>query len=290
MNRGVIMLCPNPERDIDYAMTKKAAKMLKDKGRIALICPVFDDSKLNISLDKDVDAVSAEEALSCAEMIITFGGDGTFLRAARSAAHRNIPILGVNLGGVGFITELDDVTSECVDKLLEGNYKLNRRMMLDVEVTSENGDVIKKDFSINDIVIRGDNKVIELSVFGDGQKISNFSGDGTIVATPTGSTAYSLAAGGPLVEPSAEAIIVTPICAHSLDAKSIVLASDRCVTVEIGYKKRNPAFISVDGGEHIGIQCGDVVRINKSEMFLTLISLSTWSFYQKVNEKLSDSF
>ena len=129
---------------------------------------------------------------------------------------------------------------------------------------------------------------MELSVFGDGQLISHLSGDGTVIASPTGSTAYSMSAGGPIVEPSAENIVITPICAHALVAKSFVLAPDRRVTVEIGRKKENPVFLSVDGGDSIALLPGDRVHIRKSAMATRLAHLANRSFYKKVSEKLGE--
>jgi NAD+ kinase len=159
-------------------------------------------------------------------------------------------------------------------------------MMLDVEVI-RNHETVNQNYALNDAVIKGDNKVIDLTLYGDNQQIMNIIGDGTIIATPTGSTAYSMAAGGPLVEHTAQNIIITPICAHALETRSIVLASDRCVTAIIGYKKHNPAYISIDGGEHFNILSRDIINIKKSEMVTKFVRITDRSFYQKVNEKLS---
>jgi len=159
--------------------------------------------------------------------------------------------------------------------------------MINVEV-ERNGETICRDFALNDIVVRGDNKVIDMTIFGDNQKITHFSGDGAVIATPTGSTAYSMSAGGPIVDPAAKNIIITPICAHILDARSFVLELGRIVTVEIGHKKSNPSYISVDGGNHINILSGDIVRVFKSERSTQLVRFSDKSFYRKVSEKLGE--
>jgi NAD+ kinase len=160
-------------------------------------------------------------------------------------------------------------------------------MMLDVEVFRD-GESICNDFALNDIVVKGDNKVIDLTLYGDQQRISRFSGDGAVIATPTGSTAYSMAAGGPIVEPSARNIIVTPICAHVLEAKSFVLVSNRLVSVKIGYKKQNPAYMSVDGGNHVRIQSGDILNVRESKKSTLFVRLSKRNFYTKVSEKLGE--
>ena len=282
-----IILCPNTERDVSFKVTFSVGEKLNKLGRQFLICPLFGENPDFNLMPKGVKTFELENSLQSAELIITFGGDGTILRAARIAAKANVPILGVNLGGKGFMTELEGSELHNLDAVFAGQYNIERRMMLDVEV-SRNGKIYFSDFSLNDAVIRGDNKVIDIALFGDGQKISYFFGDGAIISTPTGSTAYSMAAGGPIVEPTAHNIIVTPICAHILEAKSVVLTSDRRVSVEIGVRKNNPAYLSVDGGKHLEIQSGDIISASKSKMYTNLVCLSKGSFYQKVNEKLGE--
>jgi len=289
-NDRKIILLPNVQRDIGFETTQRVGEMLKKRGKLVVFCPVFDNDSVACIPPPNLKMVEIDDELSSAEMIITFGGDGTILRAARAAADLGVPILGVNLGGKGFIAELeaeDMKYMEYIDKAITEGFKIENRMMLDVEVVRD-GETICRDFALNDAVIKGENKVIDLMLFGDGQRISHFSGDGAIIATPTGSTAYSMAAGGPIVEPAAHNIIVTPICAHTLEAKSFVLVSDRRVSVEIGHRKRNPAYMSVDGGEQISIQSGDIVNVSKSEKHARLIRLSSMSFYKKVSEKLGE--
>ena len=280
---GKIVLCPNADRDIGYSVTQKVAEILVNQNKEVVICPVFVKNPLSTSGTEKYKISQLEDELNSAEMIITFGGDGTILRAARTAAKLEVPILGVNLGGKGFMTEIEDI--EDINEVLSQNYRIERRMMLDIEVKRD-GKIIHRDFSLNDVVIKGDKKVINLTLFGDEQKISNFSGDGAVIATPTGSTAYSMSAGGPIVEPSAHNIIVTPVCAHVLAAKSFVLVPDRHVSVEIGVGKRNPAYMLVDGCEHVNLLSGDIIDVTKSDMYTLLVCLSKGSFYQKVNEKL----
>ena len=282
-----IILYPNPDRDIGYNMMRRVGDMLKNCSKQIVFCPVFDDDESAKIPPPGFEAAELADMLPSAEMIITFGGDGTILRAARAAAGLDVPILGINLGGKGFIAELEIDDIVLIDSVATGEYEIEDRMMLDVEVF-RGGESVCRDYALNDVVIRGDNKVIDLTLFGDGHRISHFSGDGTVIASPTGSTAYSMSAGGPIVEPAAHNIIVTPICAHVLETKSYVLVSDRHVSIEIGYKKRNPAYMSVDGGDHIGIQSGDVVDVYKSEKITRLVRLSNRSFYKKVSEKLGE--
>ena len=280
-----IILYPNAERDIGLKMAFQVAEMLKKQGRRIVFCPMFDDCiKIGKTAFETKDLIAE---LSGAEMIITFGGDGTILRAARAAAHTGVPILGINLGGKGFLAELEKKDLQLINNIAEGNYKIESRMMLDV-IINRNEETIYREFALNDVVIRGDNKVVDLTVYGDGKKISQFSGDGAVIATPTGSTAYSMSAGGPIVEDAADNIIVTPICAHELMAKPLVLISDRRVCVELGKKKHNPAHISVDGGDNHALASGDVISVFKSKKSTRLVRLSNRSFYKKVSEKLGE--
>ena len=290
MNEKII-LCPNADRDLDFKMTRTVGEILEKRGKRVVLCPMPDRRALYFAVlsvpELGFEVAALEQELPSAEMVITFGGDGTILRAARAASDFGIPVLGISMGGKGFIAELEVDDIDLIDIVATGGYKLEDRMMLDVEVLREN-ETVYQDFALNDVVVRGNSKVIDLTLLGDGQKISYFTGDGVVVATPTGSTAYSMAAGGPIVEPSAQNIIVTPICAHVLETKSFVLVSDRRVSVEIGSKKRNPAFLSVDGNEQVRIQSGDTVNIKKSERLTRLVRLSNRSFYRKVSEKLGE--
>ena len=282
-----IILCPNAERDAGFEMAQQVGEMLKKHDRLTAFCPVFDYSLTPRTPPAGYEPAELEDEIPDAEMVIAIGGDGTILRAARAAAEHGVPILGINLGGKGFLAELEADDLSMLDSAVLGQYRLESRMMLDVEVLRD-GKTVFADFALNDVVIKGDNKVIDLMLYGDGQLITHFSGDGTVIATPTGSTAYSMAAGGPIVEEAAHNIIVTPICAHVLEAKSIVLISERRVSVELGQRKRNPAYMSVDGGEHTAIQNGDLVNVFKSGRYTRLVRLSNKSFYKKVSDKLGD--
>ena len=281
-----IVLSPNAGRDLGFEMTRKVDGMLRKLGRQTVVCPMFDDDYF-IDVPGDLETAALEDEISSAEMIISLGGDGTILRAARAAAEHGIPVLGVNMGGKGFMADLEVEDIGLIDKAASGEYKLGRRMMLDIEVI-RNGKIICGDCALNDVIIKGANKVIELTLHGDGQKIFHFSGDGAVIATPTGSTAYSMSAGGPIVEPSAHNIIVTPVCAHVLEAKSFVLVDERCVSVEIGHRRHNTAYMSVDGCDYVPIYVGDTVNVRKSEKYTHFVQISNRSFYKKVSEKLGE--
>jgi len=281
-----IILFPNAESDIDFSMTLKVANMLQSLGREVILCPaIFDDETL-ATPKTGLQESTLENELKNAEMIITFGGDGTILRAARTAAECDVPVLGINMGGKGFMAELEPSEIGKLKSVATNDYNIESRMMIDVLIHRKEK-VIYSDFALNDIVIRGDNKVIEMGIFADKHKITHFHGDGTVIATPTGSTAYSLSAGGPIVEPTAKNIIITPICAHVLEAKSFVLVASRVVTTEIDGKKTIPAYVSVDGGKHISVQKGDIIEVRNSTKKTKLIRFDDTSFYHKISTKLA---
>jgi len=287
MSRRKVILYPNVESDGDFSMTCKVAKILADSGWQAVLCPAFIEKTEKISPPPGFEILKLEDELSTAKMIITLGGDGTILRAARAAADVGVPILGINLGGKGFMAELEAGETQLLQSLAKSEYKTEMRIMIDVEI-KRRGETIFSDFALNDVVVKGNNKVIDLTIYGDNQKITHFHGDGVVIATPTGSTAYSMSAGGPIVDPAAKNIIITPLCAHVLEARSFVLVLGRVVTVEIGFKKNNPAYISADGGDLIAIQSGDIVKVCKSARNTQLVRLSDKSFYRKVSEKLGE--
>lgn len=279
-----IVLCPNPSRDIGFEYTGEVKRRLEEKGVSVSVCSVFysgsDGSKKDVP-DMDV-------AIEGADLIICFGGDGTILHLAHAAARRDIPILAVNMGNKGFIAELEvGDTDKLVDIVMSEKYEIDSRMMLDVNII-RNGETILSDYALNDAVIVGIARIINLTVYGDGDKISEFAGDGIIVSTPTGSTAYSMAAGGPIVEPSAENIVVTPICAHALRAKAFVLSPNRNVSVRLSKLQCKQAYLSIDGGR-FRLRDGDEVRVSKSQHVTKIIKASGQSFYDVLNDKLGKS-
>jgi NAD+ kinase len=270
-----VVLCPNITRDIDLKVTNSVARMLQDNGIDYEICTLS-----NIDVIKNTSKT--------ADALITFGGDGTILHAARAVSELSVPLLGVNLGHKGFIAELEPGDIDLINKLIKGEYTIEKRMMIGISIVRK-GKTIHTDRALNDIVIGGMARIIGITVYGDSRKISSFSGDGIVVATPTGSTAYSMAAGGPIVEPEAENIIVTPICPHVLGAKPYVLASNRQVEVELGNVEGKVAYASIDGEKPIHLRSGDKILVTKSQIVTELIKLNDRSFYEKVSKKLGDS-
>ena len=279
------LLCPGVSRDKGLRLTKKAESFIKALGGTAVVCPMADGN--DIPLPAGLVYSSVEKEAEDAFMAIAFGGDGTILRTARAVGGYAVPILAVNMGNIGFMAELDPEDLHRIKDIFNGSYRINRRIMIDAKLYRD-GELIYSDFALNDVVIKGVTKVIDLEVSGDGQPIYHFSGDGAVIATPTGSTAYSMSAGGPIVEPDADNIIITPICAHALLARSFVLSPERKVSILVGSERTNAAYMSVDGREAIDVSPGDIVNVCVSDRVTKLVQLSNKSFYRKVYEKLGE--
>ena len=280
-----VILTPNPYRDRNFQTVRGALQILKDAGIRAVLCLPFDVDK-NYELPKDLHFSRLERELPNAEAVICFGGDGTILHTAKAATKRGIPILGVNIGTMGFMAELESGEMQKLAQLATGNYTVESRMMLDVTVHRDR-DIIFHDICLNDVVvIKGAvARIVHLAVDCDGVRAMTFGGDGVIVATPSGSTAYSLSAGGPIVEPDAHNIIVTPICAHDMVSRCIVASDRRVITVSMAQNARRNAYLSVDGGKATRLNMGDVATIRKSKYETKLLRLNDRSFYDVVNSK-----
>ncbi|MBD5119450.1 MAG: NAD(+)/NADH kinase [Clostridiales bacterium] len=283
-----IVLSPNPYRDRGLRSAQSAQRILENAGAQTAICLPFDlDQGSKLEIPSGVALGQLEEELEDADVLVCFGGDGTILHAAHEANARGIPILGVNLGSIGFMAELEHGELSLLARLAGGKFGIERRMMLDICVRRE-GRCVFSEQALNDAVLTKGAvaRVLDLEVTGDRVVISSFSGDGLVVATPTGSTAYSMAAGGPIVEPTAENIIIAPICAHSLHAKPFVLGANRTVGARLAPGGKKTAYLSVDGGRAFRVQPGDWVECRRSRQTTQLVKLTGRSFYERINQKL----
>ena len=280
-----VILTPNPYRDKDFRTVRAAMSILKDAGIEAKVCLPFDVDK-SFELPKDIRFHRLDREIGNAEMVICFGGDGTILHMAKAATKRDIPILGVNIGTMGFMAELESSELDQLALIAEGKYKLDHRMMLDVTIQRDR-DIIYHDICLNDVVITKGAvaRIVHLQVKCDGVCALESGGDGVIIATPTGSTAYNFSAGGPIVEPDAKNIIITPICAHEMGSRCIVASDRRTVTVEMIHNARRNAYLSADGGRAVRLNMGDVATIRKSNLETKLVRLKDRSFYDVVSAK-----
>ena len=222
-------------------------------------------------------------------LALAMGGDGTMLSTARLAAPQGIPILGCNLGGFGFLTELaESDLMAALPQVLAGNYRVRDRMMLQADVLHD-GERQRGFLGLNDIVITraATSRLLRLEIMVGAEEIGVFSADGVIVSTPTGSTAYSLSAGGPVVSPEVEALVVTPICAHTLSARPMVLPSNEQVSVLATTRQRGQqVLVMTDGQEACALENGDVVRVRKAPVAAHIVQVSGPSFLVKVRTKL----
>mgnify|MGYP001088295088 FL=1 len=283
-----IVLSSNPYRDKGMRVALEARRILEHAGAQTVLCLPFQPKKGDrLDLPRQVALSMMDKELPTADLLICFGGDGTILHAARDATLHNVPILGVNTGSVGFMAELERSELPLLAPLAHGMYTIEERMMLDVKVLR--GDkLISQDTALNDAVISKGSmaRVAEMEVLADRVKVTSITGDGVIVATPTGSTAYSMSAGGPIVEPTSRSIIVTPVCAHQLAVRAMVLAPERVVTVQLPRGNRKYLYLSVDGGKAVRLTGGDRVDVCQSKRSTQLVRLADRSFYQVVNQKL----
>ena len=272
--RDLILIATNPFRDIDLQSSKQIYQMLQAEGHRCCICPVFSDTIDEFELsDYRVEALSNVAAQ--AKLAVVLGGDGTILYVADILRKQGVPIAGVNLGGKGFLTAMEADETERLKRIAAGDFDVSRRMMLEVTL-------------IRDGVVHGAQaECIGILAKCNDTPITHYSGDGIIVATPTGSTAYAMSAGGPIVEPDNENIIVTPICPHTMTAKTFVLLPSRVVTIEPERIHDRPAILSADGNQGILLSSGDKIVVKRSERSVLLAETGAKSFFDRAFEKLS---
>lgn len=280
-----VVMTPNPYRDRNFKYANLAERILSEAGLETRICLAFDVDK-NFELPSDVVLHDLSHELKDADLLICFGGDGTILHASKAATYAGVPILGVNIGTMGFMAELESGELQELRRLANDDFMIEERMMLHVRAEHE-GQILLDEDALNDAVITKGAvaRIVQTAVCCDGVEIMSFGGDGVIVSTPTGSTAYSMSAGGPIVEPTAQNIIITPICAHDMRSKTVVTSAQRRITVEIGRIGRKSAFLSVDGGRAIRLGTGDRVTVTRSRYITKLVRLSQRSFFEVVKNK-----
>ena len=280
-----VILCPNPYRDKELRVAKEAKAILDEVHCPNVVCIPFRGSEEPEGYGLEIRPLQQE--LRGADMMISFGGDGTILHLAKTAAHKDIPVLGINLGSLGFMAELEQKELHKLRQLVDRNYLVESRMMLDVCVRRE-GRVIYSSLALNEALIARGNvsRVIRLHIFTESGKLVDVAGDGVVVASPTGSTAYSLSAGGPVVEPTARNFVVSPICAHSVHANSYVLSPERTITVQTEATGYKPVVLSVDGGRAFSLRHGDSVEITRSRFDTELVRLENRSFCDVLQRKM----
>lgn len=280
----MIAICPNPYRDADLDYSRRALEMLSGEGFECAICPVFAEEGEDI-LPRDVSYRSVKDLGDDCTLLIVIGGDGTILSVVRTLRGRSIPVLGVNLGTKGFMTALEAEDFNEILSAAKGRYRLSERMMIDVAI-ERGGEVIYTDLALNDAVIHGYGECINITAYCNDDKMTAYSGDDVIVSTPTGSTGYSMSAGGPIVEPEAEAFILTPICAHSISAKPFVIGSQKTISITTEKLHTRRAYLSVDGNSVMDLSSGDRMIVRRSEHRTLMVRIHDKTFFETAYEKL----
>lgn len=270
------LIVTNDGKDIDHSITNEVRALLESAGKICILCEKDEQKKIL----KD----SVPEEVDCA---IVIGGDGSLIEVARLLWKRKVPILGINMGTLGYLTEVEvNHIDEAIAQMLRGDYEFEERMMLQGVFEDGNSAV-----SLNDIVVsrKGALRVIHFQLYVNGELLNSYEADGVIISTPTGSTAYNLSAGGPIVEPTASLIVITPICSHALNTSSIVLSSDDEIVIEIGMGRNGSeeeVYVTFDGADTVALKTGDRVMVQKSDASTTIMKLSKVSFLETLRRKM----
>ena len=284
MNRFFIIT--NMKKDPDRRFTNMLKGFLELNGKKCIeILPEEYKGKKRLSIDMNPKT----------DCLLVIGGDGSVLRAAHLVLGTGVPILGINLGTLGYLAEVEKNNwQEMIGLLLKGNYEIEPRMMLEGRMVERNGVTVNEDgilHGLNEAVVRSSAlRVINFNVYVDGHLLNNLDADGIIISTATGSTAYNMSAGGPLVEPKAQLLLLTPICAHTLNTRSVVLSAEDSIVIEMAKNTRNEKILAeaaFDGGSSFSLGYGDRIEIKRSEEVTNLVKLSTKSFLSTLHKKMS---
>jgi len=278
---GIIV---NGRKDPEFKYFKKLCSILREND----FCPVVSCEHKALFADTDYIKTTLEEMFSVSSLVITLGGDGTLLNIANLAVKYDVPILGINLGTLGYLAQLDKTELERVPQILNSDFDIQKRMMLSAKVFRNNKCVYHFN-ALNDAVITRSAvlKPVYIDLIGDSGVIADYFCDGLIFSIPTGSSAYSLSVGGPVMDPTMEAILVSAISPHSLSGHSLVFDSGKALGCRVRTPKAINALISVDGRHVFYIQQDDRIEIKKSDKYLKLVKLSDTDFYTVLKRKFS---
>lgn len=266
----------NKLKDQDYKITNEIKRYIESRGKTCFISEK--DGEGHILPD------TVPEDAQCG---LVLGGDGTFIRAVRDLGEKDIPLLGINLGTLGYLTEVELADFRpALERLFDGTPDIEERMMLEGIFRNS-----RKDIAVNDIVLAREGKVriVSFRVYVNGMLLNTYHADGIIISTPTGSTGYNLSAGGPIVEPTARMIVVTPICSHALNTSSVVLSADDVIEVEVcegRYGRQEQVSLCFDGSEQTTLVTGERVCIRRSEQTAKLVKVSQESFMKTMRKKM----
>lgn len=279
-----VAVIPNIKKDSSLCLTKNIVEILASAGAEVFVSKEFEQFDIPASF------VSQSDIFKHADFVVTVGGDGTILGIAEEVSEINVPVIGVNLGKLGFMTELEPDEISLLTNILNENYSVEKRMMLDVSVIRR-GETIGTRRVLNDVVVgKGSlSKISELELCCDGFEVSHFNADGLIVSTPTGSTAYSLSAGGAIIDTSIDCMLLTPVCPHSFNnSRSIVFSSKSVLQIKDVQNGESNTYLTADGRINEQLEFSDVVEIRASEKTINLIKLKNEKFYSRVYQKIAE--
>ena len=275
----LIAVVPNQSKSDNDTLVRNVSQRLAQLGaNVRIVC-----AENNLPTTAQL-----TEALTGCDMAIAVGGDGTIVHVAKAAAAVECPVLGINGGHLGFLAGLEADELDALPALLSGEYTVDQRTLVQVTVHTEEGDITR--FAMNEAVISrgGLSRLVDVTVLADGAEVLSCRGDGVIIATPTGSTAYSLSAGGPVVDPSVDCVLLTPVCPHSLDSRPRIWPANVTLTAEATAADGALSYVTVDGEETIPLHPHNTVTIRRAEVAVRLVQLRRNSFYERLRRKLSD--
>jgi NAD+ kinase len=279
-----IGLVVNPTKTGAFPLIERVVEWLEEKGIGVLL-----DSTVQGAIDAGVEFSPVSEMPGRVDLMVAFGGDGTMLSVAQQMKEEQTPLMGVKVGGLGFLTGVtEDEVFTTLEEALAGRHRIERRMMLGCKVAHADGSSHPETVALNDVVIQRDSleRMLTIDTYVDGEFLASYACDGLIISTPTGSTAHSLSAGGPIVHPLAEAILVTPICPHMLTNRPLVLSSSQELRVVV-VSEGAAAGIMIDGQIAIKIQPGDEIFVRKSPNAILLAASSDKSYFEVLRTKLN---
>lgn len=281
-NIKTIGLVLNTEKDNSLKVSKEMIDLIKEKNVDYLL-----EKQGAKELDLNHKRASYDELREKADLIIVFGGDGTFLHTSLNFIGTGIPLMGINLGRIGFLTEIEtNELGEALDDIIAGNYRIESRNTLEVCLERDNK-LIEKKHAVNDVVINrsADGEMLKVDMHINNEFVNSYRGDGIIVSTPTGSTAYSFSAGGPIINPQVKAILITPLCPHAVHVKPMVISNNEVIEIDVEGEK-DKIFLTTDGRNSLSIKQEDIVRIKSSDQDISLIKFPERTFYTILRNKM----
>jgi len=269
------------EKDKNFKFTRQVSSHL-----LKMNASVFLPASNKAAAVENAEYLENNLLFDSAELIIAIGGDGTILHAAKSAALKQLPVLGINTGRLGFMAGLEVDELERLEKLFSGDFEIDNRMMLEVRVSGNDGVF----YALNDAVVsRGSlSRIIDIMVTSNGREVAGYRADGIIIYTPTGSTAYSLSAGGPIVDPLLESIGITPICPHSLISRTILFEPNSQISILPHNLQEKEAWLTIDGQNIVRLESGAEVFVSRSKLKTKLVRLKDISFYEVLKNKMNE--